>query len=125
MKKRRIKLAVVGSASIDEATSKKLARAIATNILPKYELVQLVTIKEDPVGKEIRRIAKAENIPTKTYSEQKYKSQSTPAELVAGSVLWATTNYILVHNGDFSWAQHLGEMLTRHGRRYKLLQVSR
>lgn len=119
---KRIKLAVVGSASLPSEDAAKLARAILTNIKVKYRLSLLVTIAEDPIGRALRALVRDET-PLKTYSEVRHSDQSGADELVAADVLWATTNYILVHNGSYSWAQHLGTMLDRYDRRYKLLEV--
>ncbi len=95
-------------------------------------LSQIITIQEDPLGRAIRLEHKASGghmvkgaAVIKTYSEKKHATQSDADILVAADILWATTNYILVHNGDYSWAQHLGAILTRYGRRYKLLEIKR
>lgn len=122
--KKRIKLAVVGSASLSRKDAAMLAKAILTNVLCRYRLSLLVTIKEDPIGLELRKLVKAEKVKVKTYSEARHSDQSNADELTAADILWETTNYILVHNGSSSWAQHLSEILHRRGRRYKLLEVS-
>ncbi len=104
-----------------------MAKAILKNVGAKYELSTLISIKEDPMGVALRKLVRSmdsEAAPVlKTYSEKRHRTQSQAAALTACAVIWSTTNYILVHNGDCSWAQHLGEALNRMKRRYKLLQV--
>lgn len=122
---RRIKIAIIGSSTIEPKVALKLARAILKNLNERYTLSQVITIVEDPLGKAVRSITP--ELKHKTYSDKASRSQSNPSELTAGSIVWATTNYILVHDGSTSWSEYLSEILDRHrdSRRYKLLEISR
>ena len=123
---RRIKIAIIGSVTIEPAVALKMAKAILKNLAERHELTQVITIKEDPLGKAVRRLTK-DSVPQKTYSDKRNSDQSNPSELTAGAIVWATTNYIIVHDGSYSWAEHLREILDRHpeSRRYKLLEIER
>lgn len=123
---RRIKIAIVGSASLSKDEAKKLANSILENLMGRYELTTVVTIHEDPLGAAVRRrIMFIGGIKIKTYSEERVKTQSNAGELTACSLMWETRNFILVHNGDYSYSQYLCEALDRHALRYRLLEVSR
>lgn len=123
---RRIKIAIVGSSSLSKDEAKKLASSILENLNSRYELTTVVTIQEDPLGKAVRRrILFAGGIKLKTYSEDRFKTQSNAGELASCSLMWETRNFILVHNGDCSYSQFLCEALDRHALRYRLLEVAR
>jgi hypothetical protein len=92
----------------------------------KYEITRVVSVKEDPLGRAVRRVAKRLGLKTKTHTAETHSDQSSARELATGSLIWEAKRFIVVvgEGRIEGCARYAMEMLMRHkNKKVRLLEL--
>lgn len=94
--------------------------------MKKYDITRVATVKEDLLGRSIRKVAKRLGLKTKTFAAADHQEQSNALELATASLVWEAKRFIVVvGKGRIrGCAFHAMEMLARHpNRKSKILEL--
>jgi hypothetical protein len=125
-KKKRIRIAIVGSDSVTSTQALDSAEYLLPKLLKKYDITRIVTVKEDLLGRAFRKVAKRLELDIKTFSAADHGDQSTALELATASLLWEAKRFIVVvGSGKIKGcAYHAMQMLDRHkNKKVKILEL--
>jgi hypothetical protein len=125
-RKKRIKVAIVGSDSVTSEQATDSAQYLLPKLLTKYDLTCVATVKEDALGRAMRREAKRLGLKTKTYSTEKWDTQSQALELAVGQLFWEAKRFIAVIGAGRieGCARYAMEMISRSSlRKLKILEL--
>lgn len=125
-RKKRIKVAIVGSDSVTAVQALDSAEYLLPKLLTKYEITCVATVKEDLTGRAMRKVAKRLGLKTKTFSAETWKSESQALELATAQLFWEAKRFVAVigHGRIEGCARHAMEMVARSSlRKIKILEL--
>jgi hypothetical protein len=125
-RKKRIRVAIVGSDSVTPEQAKDSAEYLLPKLLTKYDLTRVATVKEDLLGRAIRKVAKRLELKTTTFTAEKWKGESQALELATAQLFWEAKRFIVVigHGRIEGCARYAMEMVGRSNlRKIKILEL--
>lgn len=124
-----IRLAVVGDHYIPKNVAKELAEEWMEKLSDKYELDSVCTMKEDKVGKYVRKYCK-QHLPDVQRKVIKSKEvepdlQQAEFEVNVGNLMWEATHFLVIGTDNYGYASICEEQLKRMKmRRFKKVNLS-
>lgn len=89
-----MRIGVIGCKTLVVADAASFAKQYVAKLVLRYERLTLVTVKEDCLGQEIRKVCRKLGIRTRTVST--VSDQSTGRELAIGRVMWMCKNLVVL-----------------------------
>ena len=125
-RKKRIKVAIVGSDSVTAEQALDSAKYLLPKLLTKYDITCVATVKEDLLGRAMRKEAKRLQLRIKTFTAETWKGESQALELATAQLFWEAKRFIAVigHGRIEGCARYAMEMVSRSSlRKIKILEL--
>ena len=128
-KKIKVDVAFLGHPDIGSVEARALGKKYLEALARKYNVQSIVTIRDDPWGKVVRKLARKLLFNVRTFDIQNDLSQSTMAnyrqELTVGSIMWVTNRLILAlpEGKKRAYSEMARPMCIRMHRKYLIAQI--
>lgn len=118
-KKPPLNLSFIGYSSITREESKRIVKKYFDKYSKKYDVVRIVTIKDDPLGLMARKLARFLEIERVTLDRTTNEHNFLPMELTVATAMWAADRFVLAGVGGKRQYGTMGEeMCLRMSRKY-------
>jgi hypothetical protein len=112
-----IRLAVVGDHYVPKYKAKELAEEWMEKLAGKYELDTVCTMKEDMVGKYVRKYCKQHlpDVQRKVIKSKEVEKdlQQAEFEVKVGNLMWEATHFLVIGTNNYGYASICEEQLKR------------
>lgn len=116
-----IALGFIGHSALTQKAARALVEEYMARVCKKYTVASVVTIKDDVLGREARRYAKAEGIARETFDRDTNAGNYLPSALTVGATMWAASRFILCPSSNKEQYSSIAqEMCKRMPRKYLL-----
>ncbi len=113
---------VVGSSTMEQPQCRKIARQLLNKLVDAYPLTRVYTVKECPLGVEIRKYAKQLGL-KRLGSSVEAQTHYDREAMAIGHLMWKSQRYIIYWDGQRGLARECIEACMRMKKPFKMFEV--
>jgi hypothetical protein len=121
--KPKVKVAICGTETLTKKQAIDSARYLIQELIQRYDVRLIATVKEDLLGKAVRFVAKKHDLKLKTQRASDRADQSNPLELATAGLMWDAKRLIVVDDGGKGCAVYAMQMALRMKRKVQVFDI--